>query len=1094
MNAWINDVARVWWQWMASMLWQASLLIVLISLIDWAVSKWIWPQVRYAVWLLVLLKLVVPPTWSSPISVISWAEPSVRRLWMPKVHTEPSASVESPSLFGSSADQKKYSEKNERASSFPGAFGLVGGFSSKETNAGLSAKAWAFTIWIAGMLVFMSLLILKMARLRRWHRQQRERQIPEWFHGLLIETSRTLHLKRIPAIVFAKDAVTPAVYGMFRPVLLLPHGYLKRLSREQAEHVLLHELCHLKRGDLWLHGLYLVLHVAYWFNPLMIWTRRQMKHVREICCDLSVAAVLRGKTWRYRRTLLDTARELLTENVEPGLGLLGVFEEPFRLVTRLRWLEKDSWKHRRWILSVSLVAGLSMAAVTIPMSGMDEPLVPDNPAVFTGSSTGTAAQVMESEIPEFHIVLKRTESLTAVILSKVGSLDSQFEPAMAELKDQMKKQRIKSEGAFFFRIWTDIGKVPVTRAVWEVGCPVKRNVSVKPPLDNVRLPVFQVAGAEFRGVPPSESLWKAFTERVQNMGLAPCFPPAMEVFKSEGGSKPFWWNMELRMQAFQPQAGYPGLNVQIRETGPATALVLPVQGSYGQRQEAVDRLKKVIRKNHIKIKNRWFCTYYSDPSKVAPAEYLWDVGCELESSTILKVDPPFQLRSLEKDSIAFAVFNYPPDTEFPYMALIFTSLMKGWMISGPVGQAWSEDPNQGLRKIKETEWFIPVKSVGEFAGNMEAFGKAVSIVSETSRSDSKDSDFSRKNETNGTETGLPDSTKENPGRSNSSWMERISGFFKHFSGSAELQPLYKVEKSNPFWAILLPATGSMAQQPVVFEKLQNYMRVNGIQTAGTPFTRQFYGNDETVQEFELLWDAGYPVSDSVAVRPPFRCIRIQARDVVKIHYVKGMDEKALNVQLAAWLYHNNYRTPFPNLLIWTNGIYRPGQEIERIEIEVTVEKLKDPFPEVSVFTLSAKDRQELLLPITGSTKQEDEAVRKLKQFVEKNGIETLGDVFIQYHTSPEITLEKDMKWDVGVPVRGDVKVSDPYRIEWRPGRQWACAFYEGDHLNIPIPFWMSYVLNFTMNGYRATGYPRKIFRERLDEDKWKVELQWAVNN
>lgn len=60
MSMWINDAARVWWQWMASMLWQASLLIVLISLIDWAVRKWIWPQVRYAVWLLVLLKLVVP--------------------------------------------------------------------------------------------------------------------------------------------------------------------------------------------------------------------------------------------------------------------------------------------------------------------------------------------------------------------------------------------------------------------------------------------------------------------------------------------------------------------------------------------------------------------------------------------------------------------------------------------------------------------------------------------------------------------------------------------------------------------------------------------------------------------------------------------------------------------------------------------------------------------------------------------------------------------------------------------------------------------------------------------------------------------------
>lgn len=41
---------------------------------------------------------------------------------------------------------------------------------------------------------------------------------------------------------------------------------------------------------------------------------------------------------------------------------------------------------------------------------------------------------------------------------------------------------------------------------------------------------------------------------------------------------------------------------------------------------------------------------------------------------------------------------------------------------------------------------------------------------------------------------------------------------------------------------------------------------------------------------------------------------------------------------------------------------------------------------------------------------------------------------------------------------------------------------------------MSYALNFTMNGYKASSYPRKVFRERLQDDKWKVVLQWAVNN
>ena len=74
--------------------------------------------------------------------------------------------------------------------------------------------------------LFLFLLIFKMAKLRRWHLEQEERQtIPPWFHELLVETSGRLNLEQLPAIVFSRDAATPAVYGVFRPVLLLPEHH-----------------------------------------------------------------------------------------------------------------------------------------------------------------------------------------------------------------------------------------------------------------------------------------------------------------------------------------------------------------------------------------------------------------------------------------------------------------------------------------------------------------------------------------------------------------------------------------------------------------------------------------------------------------------------------------------------------------------------------------------------------------------------------------------------------------------------------------------------------------------------------------------------
>ena len=58
----INQLASNWWAWMGPMLWQVSLLIIIISAIDLTIRKWAWPQVRYALWLLVILKLLIGHT------------------------------------------------------------------------------------------------------------------------------------------------------------------------------------------------------------------------------------------------------------------------------------------------------------------------------------------------------------------------------------------------------------------------------------------------------------------------------------------------------------------------------------------------------------------------------------------------------------------------------------------------------------------------------------------------------------------------------------------------------------------------------------------------------------------------------------------------------------------------------------------------------------------------------------------------------------------------------------------------------------------------------------------------------------------------
>ena len=129
------------------------------------------------------------------------------------------------------------------------------------------------------------------------------------------------------------------MFGVFRPVLLFPADHLPT-TQQETRHILLHELAHIKRGDLLVHAGYMVLVTVYWFNPLLWLIRKHIQNLRELCCDATVAAHLREETAAYRETLLATGRALLARPVDPGLGLLGLFENSGWLPIRLQWLQK----------------------------------------------------------------------------------------------------------------------------------------------------------------------------------------------------------------------------------------------------------------------------------------------------------------------------------------------------------------------------------------------------------------------------------------------------------------------------------------------------------------------------------------------------------------------------------------------------------------------------------------------------------------------------------------------------------------------------------------------------------------------------------
>ncbi len=379
MIAQLNDISQIWLQWMGSMFWQVSLLIIIVTALDTLIRKWAWPQLRYALWALVFIKLIIPPAWEMPTSIVSWLQPQVEKRVSVQIgiSNEDVNSTNALLLHDDVKDAPPVSNQNTISTHN----------NTKEVIAeAFTWKTWFLFGWISGMILFIFLLTRKSRHFRNWRREQSLVDIPEWHKELVQKTCKNLKIKTVPAVIISKDIKSPAVYGIIKQHLILPEGYMEKLSREQAEHVLIHELFHLKRGDLLVHWFCIALQIVYWFNPLLIWARRKMRYICEICCDLSVANVLREKTSAYRETLLHSARELFAESMEPGLGFLGIFEEPFRLVPRLKWLEKRSWENRKRRITATILSTLFMVICIMPMAGIsqtseynsDEMNVPEN--------------------------------------------------------------------------------------------------------------------------------------------------------------------------------------------------------------------------------------------------------------------------------------------------------------------------------------------------------------------------------------------------------------------------------------------------------------------------------------------------------------------------------------------------------------------------------------------------------------------------------------------------------------------------------------------------------------------------------------------
>jgi beta-lactamase regulating signal transducer with metallopeptidase domain len=86
-------------------------------------------------------------------------------------------------------------------------------------------------------------------------------------------------------IMASPSMIEPGVFGIRRPVLLVPEGISDRLAPAQLRALIAHEHCHVRHRDNLTAALHMAVEAVFWFCPVVWWIERRLIDERERACD-----------------------------------------------------------------------------------------------------------------------------------------------------------------------------------------------------------------------------------------------------------------------------------------------------------------------------------------------------------------------------------------------------------------------------------------------------------------------------------------------------------------------------------------------------------------------------------------------------------------------------------------------------------------------------------------------------------------------------------------------------------------------------------------------------------------------------------------
>jgi len=161
--------------------------------------------------------------------------------------------------------------------------------------------------------------------------------------------------------VSSATLLEPGVFGVFRPILLLPEGIFDRLTPAQLKAIIAHELCHVRHRDNLIAAIHMFAETVFWFHPLVWWIGKRMVEERERACDEQVLRTMSDPKI-YAEGILNVCKFYVAA---PPVFVSGVTGSDLR--KRIEWIMSNSIPYSLTLGRKLMLAVVTTAAMTVPI-------------------------------------------------------------------------------------------------------------------------------------------------------------------------------------------------------------------------------------------------------------------------------------------------------------------------------------------------------------------------------------------------------------------------------------------------------------------------------------------------------------------------------------------------------------------------------------------------------------------------------------------------------------------------------------------------------------------------------------------------------